>query len=243
MNASRDLAVTKRLALRLLCLVALAAPTLLAPRPSAAQALWVEGMHYEVIRPAVPTSTPGKIEVVEVFSYGCPYCYQAQPTMDKLKAGLSTQAQLVLVPASFSPAEAFPMFQRAYLAAQTLGIADKTHNAMFEAIWKTGEFPLVDPATNRILRPLPTLADAARFYAHHASIKEADFMAAAQSFAVDAKVKRADDLVKLYSIPGTPAIVVNGKYRLGPGSAGGYLQMINLVNYLVAREAEQQKNQ
>ena len=74
--------------------------------------------------------------------------------------------------ASFVPSEAWPMFQRAWLTASALGIAEKTHQAMFEAIWKTGELPLMDLATGRLKKPSPTIADAARFYARAAKIKE-----------------------------------------------------------------------
>ena len=211
------------------------------PAPATAQALWVEGKHYEVVRPAVPTSTPGKIEVVEVFSYGCPGCWQAEPWVTKLAASLPATAQMVYIHASFNASEAWPMFQRAFVTAQSLGIAAKNHTAMFEAIWSTGELPLVDMATQRLRKPSPTIADAARFYARRSNVKEADFIKASQSFDVDTKVRRSDELVRVYAVPSTPTIVVNGKYRLGPTTAGGYEQMIKLVNYLVALESQQNK--
>ena len=217
------------------------ATLLVLPAPATAQALWVEGKHYQLVRPAVPTSTPGKVEVVEVFSYGCPGCLQAEPYMTQLAAGLPATAQMVYVHASFKPAEAWPMLQRAFVTAQSLGIAAKNHSAMFEAIWSTGELPLVDMAAQRLRNPLPTIADAARFYARRSNVKEADFVKASQSFDVDTKVRRSDELVKLYKIPSTPSIVVNGKYLLGPTTAGSYEKMIQLVNYLVALESQQLK--
>ncbi len=83
------------------------------------------------------TNVPvGKIEVMEVFSYGCIACNGFQPVMERLTRSLPPNAQIVLVPASFNPGEAWPIFQRAYFAAWTLGIADRTHQAMFDAIWK-----------------------------------------------------------------------------------------------------------
>lgn len=218
----------------------MALPLLLAmPAPVRAQALWIEGKHYEVIRPAVPTSTPGKVEVVEVFSYGCPYCYQAEPMMQAIAAKLPAKAKLVRVAASFLAGEAWPMFQRAYYTAQSLGIADKTHAAMFEAIWVTGELPLMDPATKRLMKPLPTIADAARFYAHHAAVTQGDFIKASQSFAVETNMRRADELVKAYAIPGTPAIVINGKYRIGPNPPASEEQMNALIHFLIGLESRQ----
>jgi thiol:disulfide interchange protein DsbA len=221
-------------------IMALVAPLLLAlPTAASAQALWVEGRHYTLVRPAVPTSTPGKVEVVEVFSYGCPGCYQAEPWVTRLAAGLPATAQMVYVHASFNPSEAWPMLQRAFVTAQSLGIAAQNHTAMFEAIWSTGELPLVDLAAQRMRKPLPTIADAARFYARRSKVTEADFIKASQSFDVDTKVRRSDELVRVYRVPSTPTIVVNGKYLLGPNSAGGYEQMIKLVNYLVTLESQQ----
>ena len=217
----------KRLALVLLALVA--------PLTAGAQMLWEPGVHFEVIEPAVPPSTPGKIEVTEVFSYGCPYCYQALAVTDKLKASLPAYAQMTYVPAAWNAGEAWPMFQRAFLTAQSLGIAEAHHAAMFEAIWKTGELPLINAETNQIRQPLPTIADAARFYAKHAGIKEADFLARAQSPEIDEAMRRADGLVKAYRVGGTPSFVVNGKYRTGKGLKS-WDDLIRVVNYLVALE-------
>ena len=206
-----------------------------APLVAQAQLLWQEGVHYETIVPAVPTSTPGKIEVTEVFSYGCPFCFQAQAIVAQLKASLPAYAQMTYVHASFNPSEAWPMFQRAYLTAQSLGIAEANHQALFDAIWKTGELPIVDPATGGLVKVMPTLANVAHFYAQHSKVKEADFLARAQSPQIDAAVQHSDDLVKAYRISGTPSFVINGKYRTGKGLRS-WDELIQMVNYLVALE-------
>jgi protein dithiol oxidoreductase (disulfide-forming) len=199
---------------------------------------WTEGKHYFLIRPAQPTSTPGKIEVVEVFSYGCPACNRFTPTADRLKASLPANAEMVLVPASFIPSEDWPMFQRAYYAARELGVADKAHNAMYDAVWKSGELAVVDPRTQKLKNPAPSIEDAAKFYARVAGIKAADFVATANnSFSVDKNMRQADVRIKALGVDSTPTIVVNGKYRLDVSSAGGYDQLIELVQWLVAKES------
>ena len=71
-------------------------------------------------------------------------------------------AVLDYLPASFNPAEDWPMFQLAYLTAQTLGVADQTHDAMFNAVWQTGELAVIDPATQNIKSRVPTIEDAAQ---------------------------------------------------------------------------------
>ncbi|WP_292724024.1 DsbA family protein [Microbacterium sp. 13-71-7] len=83
---------------------------------------------------------------------------------------------------------------------------------------------------------LPTLADAAKFYAKYGADPK-EFLAVANSFSINTQVKRADELVKAYGVEGTPTIVIDGKYRIDLRAAGGYAQMVELAKYLVAKEA------
>lgn len=198
---------------------------------------FVEGTHYSRLNPSVATSTPvGTVEVVEVFSYGCIGCFQAQPTVKKLKAALPTQCKMVYVPASFIPSEAWPMFQRAYLTAQVLGIADRTHDAVFDAVWQTGEIPLLDASKRRMRDPLPTIDAAAQFYARHAGIKAEDFLLASKSFAVETRIGQSERLVRAYRADSTPTFVVNGKWKVESRSLRTYDELIQLVLFLVAKE-------
>lgn len=212
--------------------------TMLAMVPAAQATEWEQGIHYYLIVPPQPVQVAaGKVEVTEVFSYACPACNSFYPTMDKLKASLPASAELDFVPASFNQAEDWPMFQRAYLAAQVLGIDKRTHDAMFDAIWKTGELAIVDPRTNRLKVPMPDIQDAAAWYAKTAGVKAEAFVNAANSFGVDSRIRQSDQLVRDYRVESTPTIIINGKYRLTPQSAGGPDQLIELVNWLVARES------
>jgi protein dithiol oxidoreductase (disulfide-forming) len=198
---------------------------------------WKEGVNYYPVVPAQNTNVPpGKIEVVEVFSYGCPFCAQLNPFVQQLKKSLPAKAQMVFVPAAFNPSEDWPMFQRATCTAQTLGIFDKTHDAMFDAVWKTGELAITDPTTNRLKNPLPTIEDTARYYNHISGIPVDKFLAAAKSFSVDAQMRRYDALIMAYHIDGTPSLIVNGKYRITGQSAGGMDKMIEVAKWLVAKE-------
>ncbi len=216
--------------LALLCFV-------LAPGSHAAQA-WAEGTHYTLLVPAQRTSVPaGKIEVMEVFSYGCIVCNRFQPVLEQLKENLPPGAQIVLLPASFNASENWPMFQRAYFAAQALGIAERTHQAMYDAIWKTGELAISDPVTHKLKNPQPSLEDAAGFYARAAGVQIEAFLAMARSFSVDLKMKVADAQIAAMKVPGTPTFVVNGKYRVEMESLKDSGELIELVNYLVSRES------
>lgn len=203
---------------------------------SAADAPWVEGRNYFLIQPPRPPDLPkGKVEVTEVFSYACPACNMFLPTMQKLKASLPANAVLDYVPAAFNTAEDWPMFQQAYCTAQALGVAEQTHVAMFDAVWGSGELGVVDGG--RLKQHLPTIEDAARFYQQHAGVPAAKFVSTAKSFQVDACVRRAEDLVKGYGVDRTPTLIVAGKYRVNTESAGSADKVIELIDWLVARES------
>ena len=221
-----------RLALSLLALA------ILLPPPAARAATWNEGTHYARITPAQQTSVPsGKVEVMEVFSYGCPACNAFQPVVEKLRHALPANAQLAFLPAAFNPSEDWPMFQRAFLAAQALGIAERAHQAMYDAVWKTGELGITQPGTNRLKNPLPSIADAARVYARVAGVDAQQFVAMANSFAIDGKMRAADSQIVAMHVESTPTLIVNGKYRVVRDELKDNDELIELVRYLVAKES------
>ena len=198
---------------------------------------WTEGRDYAVLAQAQRTSVaPGKIEVLEVFSYACPACNHFQPTIELLKKGLPPSAQLAYLPAAFNKAEDWPMFQRAYFAAQALGIAERTHQLVFDAVWKSGELATTDSRTNRLKDPQPTIEQAAQAYARWTGAKPADFLAMARSFTVDGRMRAADEQVMAMQVPGTPCIVVDGRYRISEDITHGPAdRLIALVSFLVAK--------
>jgi len=195
---------------------------------------WVEGRNYAVLEPAQQTHVAaGKVEVLEVFSYGCPACNAFQPVIEQLRRSLPANAQLAFLPASFREEEDWPMFQRAYLAAQSLGVAEQAHQGIFDAVWKTGELAIADPTTHQLKAPQPTLEDAARCYGRLTGVKPEEFLKAARSFGVDVKMRAADAQVIAMRVPGTPCLVVNGKYRIELDSVSSVDEVIDLVRFLV----------
>jgi thiol:disulfide interchange protein DsbA len=197
---------------------------------------WTEGQDYYLITPAQASSVPaGKVEVLEVFSYGCPACNSFQPTLQLLKKNLPPNAQLAFLPAAFSAPEDWPMFQRAWFAAQALGIAERTHQQVYDAVWQTGELATFVPGTNRLKSPMPSIEDAARLYAHWTGIKAQDFLAMAHSFGVDMKMRGADAQIFAMQVPSTPCIVVAGRYRVNNDAVRAPGRLIELVRYLVAK--------
>jgi len=223
---------TKKVGLALLAALVYASvlPAGAAPEP------WVEGTNYVVLDQTQPSTVPaGKVEVLEVFSYACPFCNKFQPVMHQLERSLPRNAEMAYLPASFNTSEDWPMFQRAYFAAESLGIAKRTHQAMYDAVWKTGELAIVDQGTHQLKRPLPSLEDAARCYSRLTGVSEQTFLATARSFGVDTKMREADAQVMAMQIPGTPCIIVDGKYRIVMDSLKSNDDVIRLVKYLVAK--------
>jgi protein dithiol oxidoreductase (disulfide-forming) len=189
--------------------------------PAAARQ-WVAGSDYLVLDPPQPTSTGDKVEVVEVFSYACPHCAHFQPYVDELKSKLPAGAQFVLVPAVFNPS--WEPFARAYYTAQTLGLVDKTHQALFDAL-------------HRDHQPLASIDALAKFYAGYGA-DAGNFLSTANSFVIDAKIAHGNDLVKGYRVEGTPTLIVNGKYRVAMSSEHniGPAEAIQLTLYLAQQE-------
>lgn len=200
---------------------------------------WVAGKHYFVIEPQQARVTQSdKVEVVEVFSYGCPACSYAQPFMLRLAKSLPDYAVMDFLPASFLPTENWPLYQRAWYTADAFGVAYEAHDAMFDAIWK-GDRPLgtFDEASGRP-KPRdkwPQIEDVAKFYAQY-GVDPAQFVATSKSFTVNTRMKRADQLMKSWMVGETPTIVIDGRYRITGRSAGTYDQMIELTLWLAQKE-------
>jgi len=188
--------------------------------PLTGAASFEEGQHYEVVSPKQPTSTGKKIEVIEMFWYGCPHCYEFEPFVDRWLKKKPENVVFIRMPAIFRPSWA--LHARAYYTANVLGVLDKVHSAIFEA-------------THELKRPLTTEAQMADFFEEQ-GVKKSDFSKVFRSFAVESKVRRAMDMSRRYGIKGVPAIIINGKYRTGAHMAGGNANVFKVVNYLTKKE-------
>jgi thiol:disulfide interchange protein DsbA len=181
-----------------------------------------EGVHFATINPPQPTSAPpGKIEVLEAFSYACPACAMFQPAVNRWKARMPANTVFVSMPVAWNPT--WEMVARAYYAAEALGIKEKTHDAFFKALH-----------VDRV--PMGTHEDVARWYAQAGGVKEADFLAAMRSTGVTAKIARSKQAVPRLGISATPTIIVNGRYRVLNQGLSSSEEVFQVVDFLVARE-------
>jgi protein dithiol oxidoreductase (disulfide-forming) len=166
---------------------------------SSAPAPYTEGSEYVTLPgPHQRYSSEGKVEVVEVFSYGCIHCAQFAPTADKLRKQLPAGVTFKLLPAPFS-AEWLP-YARAFYAAKQLGVVDRTHLQLFAD--KFGQH-----------YPISSMDELADFYARQ-GVDRAQFMRIATSAETTAKLKSDLALIQKWQVDGTPSIVVDGKYRV-----------------------------
>lgn len=189
---------------------------------AASAATYKEKIHYEQVQPPQPTTTKDKVEVVEMFWYGCPHCNALEPYVNRWLKRKPKNVEFVRIPAVFRPT--WELHARAFYTAEILGVLDKTHSAMFEAI-------------HQQKRRLNTEKELMEFFAEH-GVKNEDFKRVFHSFAVEAKVRRAKDLSQRYGISGVPSIIVNGKYRTGAQLAGGNANIFKVVNFLVEKESQ-----
>ena len=187
----------------------------------AAQAEPIEaGKQYVELSSAVPVSKPGKIEVVELFWYGCPHCYHFEPTINPWIAKLPDDVNFVRVPAMFGGV--WDLHGQMFITLQTMGVEAKVHSAVFEAILKDG-------------KKLATPEEMAEFLATQGVDKDA-FLKTYNSFGVKGQVANAKRLGMAYQISGVPALIVNGKYRFDIGSSGGPEQALDVADQLIAKE-------
>jgi len=194
----------------------------LLPGLAIAAPTYKEKIHYERVLPAQPTTTGDKVEVVEMFWYGCPHCNSLEPYVNRWVKKKPAQAEFVRMPAIFRPE--WELHARAYYTAEILGVLEKTHAAMFEAI-------------HQQKRRLSTDDEIQKLFAEH-GVSTEDFNRVFRSFAVEAKIRRAKDMSERYGIRGVPALIVNGKYRTGAQLAGGNANIFRVVDFLVAQESQ-----
>jgi protein dithiol oxidoreductase (disulfide-forming) len=188
---------------------------------------WVAGTNYRVISPAQPTNAaPGKVEVVEMFWYGCPHCLAFDPFLDSWKKSLPSYIEFTRVPAMFSAN--YRSHARLFYTMESLGKSDALHAKIFDEV-QNKNHPLIgnDDAASLKLQ---------QAFAQANGINESDYAKAFDSFTVRTKLSQAEDLTLRYRVEGVPAIIINGKYYSDVGMAGSHANLISLINDLAAAE-------
>jgi thiol:disulfide interchange protein DsbA len=181
-----------------------------------------EGTNYRKVVPAQPTNVaPGKVEVVEVFWYGCAHCFQLDPAIESWRSkNKQPFVEFVRVPAMWN--DTLRMHARLYYTAEALGKLDALHSTIFREMHVAN-----DPLNN---------VDRITAFFKKQGVSPADFQKAFASFAVESKLQRADFLNRRYQINSVPTMVINGKYLTDQTMAGGESQLFQLIEELAAHE-------
>jgi thiol:disulfide interchange protein DsbA len=183
----------------------------------------VAGKDYvEISNGTPPDPTSKQIVVEEFFNYICPACFSFEPLLLSWTAKLPPYAKLEHVPATFRPD--FMVYAHAYYAAEALGLVEKTHAAVYEAIHVTHKLPAEGEKMDE--------DKIAAFYANY-GVDKAQFLSTMKSFGVETKVRRATERMRRSQVPSTPTLVVNGRYLVRGDS---YQDMLRIASFLIEKE-------
>ena len=153
------------------------------------------GRDYNLLNPPQPTSTK-KIEVLEFFFYGCSHCYHLHPLLSAWEKNMPKDVELTFVPTVFR--DSWESMANTYYALESMGKQQQLDDDLYRA-WNEQNMALVDE-------------DRAADFVASRGVDRAKFTAAYNSFAVQSKVNRAKQMIRIYGINGTPTLVVDGKY-------------------------------
>ncbi|MCS3902050.1 thiol:disulfide interchange protein DsbA [Methylohalomonas lacus] len=178
---------------------------------------------YKRLSKPQPTSTAeDKVEVVEIFWYGCPHCYDFEPHLEEWLENKPDNVEFVRMPAVFR--QDWLPHAKAYYTAKELDAIDPIHGAMFAAIHEQG-------------KRLASEAELKEFFVAQGIDADA-FTKAYNSQSVESQLQRSLAMLRRYEVTGVPAVIVNGKYQTSGPMAGTYEGMIRVMNDLIERESQ-----
>lgn len=182
------------------------------------------GKQYVELNNPVQVAKPGKIEVVELFWYGCPHCYKFESTINPWVEKLPEDVNFVRIPAMFGGL--WNVHAQLFITLEAMQVEHKVHTAVFEGIHKQG-------------KKLATPEEMADFLAVE-GVDKAEFLKTYNSFGVKSQLEKAKKLGMAYQVSGVPALIVNGKYRFDIGSSGGPQQALQVADHLIGKERSAQ---
>ena len=184
---------------------------------------YVAGLHYKKITSDYSTENAKQVIVYEFFGYRCPHCASFQPYMKSLYKDLPDYVTVIPVPLGFNPS--WRVLAQGYYTAQSLGVLEKSHQAMFDALHKEG-------------KQFRSIEDIADWYAKEYGVDKKEFLATANSFMIDGMIKKGNNLAVKMKIPSTPKLVVNGKFMPEVAALGSNNAVIELTKHLIQQEAK-----
>ena len=181
---------------------------------------FADGDGYVTISPAQPTQSGDKIEVVEVFWYACPHCFDFEPYISKWLASKPDDVEFRRMPGIFR--KNWIPHAKAYFTAEKLGALDTIHTPLFDALHKQKKNIHDDDAIEE-------------FFVKQ-DVDKAKFTQAYESDEVQTKVKQAFIMGQRYKLTGVPAVIVNGKHMVSGSTAGSFENILKVIDQLVDKE-------
>lgn len=184
---------------------------------------YAEGKHFSTLTTAQGTSSsPGKIEVAEIFWYGCSHCYSLEPLITDWVKKLPGDVSFVRIPVMWNPTN--EIHGRVYYTAEALGKLEQITPAMFQAIQVEN-------------RPMTEEKDILLLFEQN-GVSAADFNKTFRSFSVESQLKRAKDLTVKYRVKGVPLLVIDGKFTTDGPEIRNQQDMLAVTEELIQRERQ-----
>lgn len=174
---------------------------------------------YAQTEQVIPTDNPAKIEVTELFWYGCPHCYALEPQLAAWVKKLPADVYFKRVPGLPRPDWA-PM-AKAYYTLETLGLLEKLHVPLFEAIHK-----------QRALNPSDELATI-DWITKQSGLDRKKVEETYKSFSINTKLTRAMQVFRASGATGVPTLIIDGRYITSSTMAGGNQEVLNVADYII----------
>lgn len=175
------------------------------------------GKEYELLSPPQPVETGKKIEVLEIFSYACPHCFDLEPDINKWAKQLPKDVEFRRLPAIFR--ESWTPLAKAFITFETMGLSEKLHSEFFRAIH----------VQHARLEDDNSIFD----WVEKQGIPRKAFMDTYSSFTVQSKALRAKQLTQAYGITGVPAVIVDGKFRTSVSNTGSHAGLMLALDQLI----------
>lgn len=177
---------------------------------------YTEGKDYVVLADPVRPADPSKIEVAEVFSFLCPHCHKFEPLVKTWSKKQPADVVLVQTHAAFN--NNWAIYQRGFYTISALGVKDKVQDAVFTNLYVTQKELLTAEAWADFLMP-------------HGVDKQKT-ISTFNSFGVNSQIKQAESRIRAYKVPSTPALVVDGRFRI---TVSNHDEMLKVAQFLVEK--------
>ncbi len=177
------------------------------------------GGEFDAVAQPLSTDNPAKIEVMEIFWYGCIHCYQMDAPLNAWVKKLPKDVYFKRLPGL--PNASWAPMAKAFYAMETLGVSEKLHAPLFEAIHKS-----------KTLNPTDEAA-AIAWVTAQSGMDKLKVEQAFKSFTINTSLNRAAQIFRSSGATGVPSLVIDGKYITSSTMAGGNEQALKVADYII----------